>query len=242
MNSVLWKSHNVSAAYESQPVISNLNLEIFEGESFCIIGINGAGKSTLLKLLLGMLKASSGVVQWKGRPLSSLTSIERRESLSMMEAHPYCTFPMTVRELIEMSVFATGNSKIMARAIEITSVEPLLEKNILELSSGEVRRAFIAHLLAQNTKGILADELFTNLDWAYKLQLLKGLSEWKRDFGTTFVFAIHELDLVQNFADRIGLMHQGRMVKVGSPPDVLHSKEFQNSFGVDFRIINAGHN
>jgi iron complex transport system ATP-binding protein len=221
--------NKVSSGYGKKSILENVTLDIFESEILVLIGLNGSGKSTLLKTLLGLLKPTSGEVLLDKKPLQKTSLAERARYLSLLESESQVLFSITVSELLEIAQSKTGTdvSKIALEAVGLQGYE---NKNLLELSSGEVRRAFIAHALAANSKYILIDEPFSHLDWSHQMELVENLKRWKTKFHTTFVLAIHELERAIQLADRIGVMKKGTLIKVDTVDRIFASQEVCETF------------
>lgn len=221
--------NNVFSGYGKKTILRDITLEIHESEILVLIGLNGSGKSTLLKTLLGLLKPTRGQILLNGTNLSKIKLSERSKWISLLESQSKVLFSMSVSELLEIAS-RDRDKNDTKEALDAVGLSGFENRNILELSSGEIRRAFIAHTLAANSKTILIDEPFVHLDWSHQVQLLENLKQWKKKYGTTFVLAIHELDRAAQMADRIGVMNDGRLINVNTVEKIFNSKEAFETF------------
>lgn len=224
---------DVHSGYGKKNVLHGINLEICEGEIFAIIGLNGSGKTSLLYTALGLIKPTQGQVLLRKKNLYDLSYAERARNISLLESQPKISFSMSISELLELADKSKVNSKL---ALQAVGLEGFGEKNILQISNGEAKRAFIAHALATNSKIIMLDEPLAHLDWKHQVQLIESLKEWRNKFGTTFVLAIHELERAVQVADRIGVIDQGCIVKSGTPQEVFSAPETFETFAFQARI------
>jgi iron complex transport system ATP-binding protein len=227
---------DVAVGYGKQPVLKNVNLSIGTGEIHGIIGLNGSGKSTLLRTILGMIPQIEGRIlldefELRRRPLS-----ERARRLSLLESQGHVAFPMTIRELLEISLRHSRDRALFDRSLEAVELRGSEERNLLEMSSGEVRRAFIAHTLCANAPIIMIDEPFSHLDWSHQKNLVESLKEWRSRFSTTFVLAIHELEWVVQIADRACALGNGSVLAEGPPEEVFRSERVREVFAFQSSI------
>jgi ABC-type cobalamin/Fe3+-siderophores transport system ATPase subunit len=218
---------DVYSRYGKKNVLQGINLEVKENEIFALIGLNGSGKSTLLRTALGLIKTTQGEILINKNPLRNLSLSERSKNISLLESSSKTSFAMSVEELLKV---ADRNNRYTQNALKAVGLEGFEKKNILQLSSGEAQRAFIAHALATNSKCIMLDEPLTHLDWSHQTQLIDSLKEWKDKYATTFVLAIHELEKAVQVADRMGLIVNGKIKKCGTPQEIFSDRETLETF------------
>jgi ABC-type cobalamin/Fe3+-siderophores transport system ATPase subunit len=224
---------DVHSGYGKKNVLHGVNLEIKENEIFALIGLNGSGKSSILRTALGLIKPVRGEILINKKSLNTLPLYERAKNISLLESQQKISFAMSVEELLEMADKSHTHSENALKAVGLEGFE---KKNILQISSGEAQRAFLAHALATNSKCIMLDEPLAHLDWSHQSQLIDSLKDWKNKNGTTFVLAIHELERAVQVADRIGLIDNGIVKKCGTPQEIFSYPETLETFAFQASI------
>ena len=228
--------NNVSLAYGDQRILQNIDLKIERQEIHVFMGLNGSGKSTLLKSLVGIVPVQTGEIFLKNQNIKSLNFKERSRKISFLESQNQVVFSMTVRELLELSMRLHDDENIYNVAIEALDLKSFENKNLLHLSSGEMKRAFIAHALCTKAEIILLDEPLAHLDWRHQATLVKAIKSWRECFNTTFVLAIHELEWIPKLADQVTALGRGRVLKRGTASEVIQSLEVGEVFAFSARI------
>lgn len=232
----------LSAAYENNIIINNMNLKIPKGRVSIIIGANGCGKSTLLKVIARILKPREGSIYINGRELRGQKGKKLARQMAVLPQSPKCPDAITVRELVAYGRFpyqrAVGGAtphdkKLVEWAIEKTGLAEYSERLVSSLSGGQRQRAWIAMTLAQETEIILLDEPTTYLDMAYQLEVLKLLQQLNREKGLTIVMVLHELNMACRFADHIIGLKKGQVICQGRPSDVITKEALKSIYGID---------
>ena len=227
--------NNLYVGYDRKNVIlKNIKLNANPGEIIGLIGLNGSGKSTLLRTILGLIKPLSGDTTIDKISIRDLSLRDRSLTISMLESQTQSVFSMTVLELLEISNRNNKNSLIDS-ALKFSGLKGFERRNIRELSSGEVKRAYLAHALCTNSKIILLDEPFAHLDWNQQLRLAQGIKAWRDHFRTTFVLAAHELEWIIKITDRVWALGHGQVIADSIPQDVFKSQQVSDVF--DFRAF-----
>lgn len=193
-----------------------------------LIGPNGAGKSTLIRTLSGGQAESLGEVRVAGESLKGITGHRRARTISYLPQSTEISFGYTVAELLNMSA---ATPQALQSAIAAGEVEGLLPSSLLNLSGGERQRALLARTLAQDTPILLLDEPFAALDPRHTLRIGDALRA-AANRGALVLFAVHDLRLAQRLAQRLILMHQGRVFADGPPHEVLTSENIGAVYGV----------
>jgi putative ABC transport system ATP-binding protein len=201
-------------------VLDNVDLDIYEGEFFVMLGKSGSGKSTLLNLISGIDKADGGQVRVGDTDLTALDerrlTLFRRDNIGIVFQFFNLIPTLTVLENVMMPVDLGGGNRAAGRATGMG----LLERVGLadranafpdKLSGGEQQRVAIARALVRAPRLVLADEPTGNLDDDTGERVLKLLLELTRDAGRTLVMATHNPDIMR-LADRVGRLHDGKLV------------------------------
>lgn len=220
--------NQVGFAYkENIPVLKDISLSIEEGASVGLVGANGAGKSTLMKLLVGLLKPTSGQVQICGLNVEkkNLAEIRRRIGYVFQDADNQL-FMSTVYEDIAFGPLNYGLSreeverKVQA-AMEQTGTTHLKDQPVYQMSGGEKRLVSIATILAMEPDCILMDEPEAALDPRNRRRLIELLKTLK----PAKLIASHDLDLILDTCDRVILMSHGQIVADGLAQEILRDEK-----------------
>jgi ABC-type cobalamin/Fe3+-siderophores transport system ATPase subunit len=236
----------VTAAYGPRVVLRECSFAIGSGEIVAVIGPNGAGKSTLLRVLAGLLRPAAGSVTLDGQDLSSLgrSAIARR--IAVVPQIFDTLFPFTVREVValgrtaRLGAFGRASADDVAavdRAVEDLELTSLASRRIDRLSGGERQRAVLAMALAQETEVLLLDEPTVHLDPGHQLATLELLRELGRRRQLAVCAVLHDLNLASTFASRIVAIANGRIVRDGSPLEVIHPDLVKAVFGDGLEVV-----
>jgi iron complex transport system ATP-binding protein len=236
----------VTAAYGSRVVLRDCCFAMGSGEIVAIVGPNGAGKSTLLRVLAGLIRPSAGRVSLDGEDLTVLSRSAVARKIAVVPQIFDTLFPFTVREVValgrtaRLGAFGRGSADDVAavdRAISELELEALAARRIDRLSGGERQRAVLAMALAQETAVLLLDEPTVHLDPGHQLATLELL----RALGTRRQLAVcavlHDLNLASAFASRIVALADGRIVRDGTPFEVLDADLVESVFGEGLEVV-----
>lgn len=205
--------------------VSDVNLEIYEGETLALVGESGCGKSTLGRLLIRLLEATSGKVEFEGQDITAMKESEFakiRRQLQIIFQDPYASLNprMSVAKIIAEPLTTYGmNDK---KQLEIRVKELMKEVGIPEefynryphqFSGGQRQRIGIARAIALNPKLIVCDEPVSALDVSIQAQVLNLMQDLQRDLHLTYIFITHDLSVVKHISDEILVMYLGTMVE-----------------------------
>lgn len=224
--------NDITFDYEGIPAIRGLSLRIEKGERVALLGANGSGKSTLLRILDGLCFPTTGSVIFAGNPLTpeslrrngyALTF--RRQAALVFQNPDVQLFNPTVFDEIAYGPLQLRWSKedILRRVGEtlaLMGISHLKERPPYRLSGGEKKRVALASVLVLNPEVLLLDEPTVTLDPRSQSQLVDLIQQWKGT-GKTVVTATHQLDIVEDIADRILVMEAGTVIAAGTPSEIL---------------------
>jgi biotin transport system ATP-binding protein len=205
-------------------VLDRINLEIREGEFLLLAGSNGSGKTLLMRCMAGLLENREGEVLLRGRPLSQVRSLRRDLGIVFQDPESQI-LGETVEEDAAFGPENLGFSREETKrrveaALAAVGLEAKRDRPPRRLSGGEKRRLAAAGVLAMGCGIVIMDEPFANLDWPGVVQVLEILSSLKQE-GKTLIVLTHELEKVLALADRLVILHQGRIRDDGGPAEVL---------------------
>lgn len=231
---------NISGGYGRKQVLYDISAVFESGMITSVIGKNGCGKSTLLQMCCGLLTPVSGSVVIDGSDISCIRHADLAKKISYLsQSHPAGS--ITVRSLVAHGRFpylgyprkysAEDRQKIN-EAMELAEVTEIADMYANELSGGQLQRAYIAMLLAQDTDIMLLDEPATYLDLSRQLELMELAAKLKKS-GKTIIMVVHDINTALIYSDNVIVMDSGRIIEKGTPDRIAESKIVQDSLGVD---------
>lgn len=228
-----------------RPIVDEVSLELHPGEILAVLGPNGAGKSTFFKILSGEIKCKHGSVGYNGNSISGLKSKELAAVRAVMPQHSQVNFPFTAQEVVELGLISTRSKnpdKLIQEVLEVTNTIHLKDQVFNHLSGGEKQRVQLARVLVQIWENkpfpryLLLDEPTSSLDIAQQHAVLKILQALKsRNIGILII--LHELNLAAQYADKIALLKNGIIAKIGTVEDVLEEKILEYVFDHPIQLI-----
>jgi ABC-type Fe3+/spermidine/putrescine transport system ATPase subunit len=213
----------VSKRYGREVALDDVELEIAEGEFFCLLGPSGCGKTTTLNLLGGFVTPSAGVIYIRGEQVDRLPP-HARDVNTVFQS--YALFPhMTVAENVGFGlkmahVGRRDRAGRVADALAMVGLERLGDRHPRELSGGQQQRVAVARALINRPSVLLLDEPLGALDLKLRKRLQLELAEIHREVGGVFVYVTHDQEEALGLADRIAVMRNGRIEQVGSPREI----------------------
>ncbi len=240
------KIDNVSLSYGEHFALCEINLELAQGELLALIGPNGAGKSTLLKSINGRLKPQHGEVSYMGQDLLGMSFQERARILSSVPQARIVGGAFTVEQTVMMGRTAymnwlgtaeEGDKQAVKWALEATNLTNFAERRNAELSGGELQRVLLARSLAQSTPILLMDEPTNHLDLQHQLGFLSLVKKLTKEENKGVLMALHDLNLVSRYADRVALLLDGKLRVVGKPKDVLRADVISEAYQTEIDVL-----
>ena len=220
---------NIHFNYQDQDTreaLSDVSLDVYEGEWLAIIGHNGSGKSTLAKMMNGLLEASSGEIYIDGQLLTEDTVYEARRKVGMVFQNPDNQFVgTTVEDDIAFGLENIGMPRDeMVRKIntslEMVRMTKFKEKEPARLSGGQKQRVAIAGMIALAPKVVILDEATSMLDPQGRFEVISTIQQLHKDKGITVISITHDLDEAAQ-ADRVLLMEGGKVNRIGKPSEIF---------------------
>jgi multiple sugar transport system ATP-binding protein len=216
----------IDVSFGAVKVLTNLSLEVDEGEFIVLLGPSGCGKSTLLNAVAGLLDVSAGQIWIDGK---NVTWEEPKDRGIGMVFQSYALYPrMTVEGNMSfgLKMARVPKDEIARRikaAAELLHIEPLMKRRPSELSGGQRQRVAIGRALVRETHVFLFDEPLSNLDAALRTELRVELKRLHRDLGnSTMIYVTHDQIEALTLADRIAVMHAGVIQQLDVPRNIYH--------------------
>ena len=243
---------NVQFGYRNRQVLSGVSLEVHPGEVVALLGPNGTGKSTLLGVAYGALQPLTGDVMLDGRSVGDFSRRELAHHIAVVAQSAELRFPLTALEYVLTGRFAhasaigfdaPGDVELALSALADTDAAQFASRHFNELSSGERQRVVLARALAQQAKLLLLDEPTANADIAHQVSLLHLIRALTRQRKLGALVVTHEINLAAEFADRVALLKNGKLLACGPPLEVMTSQLlgelFETSLLVDAHPISG---
>ena len=241
-------ARGLSVALAKRRVLHGLDLDVRPGEWLGIVGPNGSGKTTLLRTLAGLLPYT-GSLAVRGRDLRLWRGQDRAREIALVRQQTDLPFAFSVREVVAMgraphlgwlSPLAAGDKQAVSNAITDLALDALALRPVNALSGGEQQRVLLAQALAQEAPLLLLDEPTAHLDVRHRLDVLDRVRRLVSASGETasaggaktVVAAMHDLEWAARYADRLVVLHGGRIAAEGAPADVLTPALLGDVFGV----------
>ena len=222
--------------------VNDLSLTVNRGEFFAVLGPNAAGKTTTIKILTGLIKPTSGATRVAGFDVQ-VEPLEARRRMAFVPDFPFLYDKLTPWEMIRFTgqMFRMSDARIEASARELVarfSLGEFMAKPIDSLSHGTRQRVAIVAALIHDPEVIVLDEPMVGLDPHHSRVVKDILKERSRRGATVFV-STHQLSVAEEMADRIGIIHQGRLVAVGTREELRHQSGADGALEQSFLALTA---
>jgi len=215
----------VTKRYHGAPVLNDVSLRIEPGEFFVLLGPSGSGKSTLLRIAAGLTNVDHGRISFHGRDVTHLRARDRGVGLVFQH---YALFRhMTVGENVEFALRVRGirrreRSRRRDELLQLVALEGYEKRLPGQLSGGQQQRVAVARALAHEPQVLLLDEPFGALDAKIRVELRETIRQVQRRIGMTTILVTHDQEEAFALADRIGIMHNGRLLETGRAETLYH--------------------
>lgn len=233
----------VNKAYQGKSVVDNINLTIQEQQLTAFIGPNGAGKSTLLSLVSRLVPKDTGEIYLDHNEVRTWKSNELAKKLAILRQSNELNLQITVRELVEFGRFpytkgrlTQEDHQLVEEALKHLGLTKLTDQFVHTLSGGQLQRAYIAMVLAQDTDYILLDEPLNNLDMNFAVQIMQILKKLVTELGKTVVIVLHDINFVASYADEIVAMKEGQLFTQGKTNEIIQKAVLDELYEMDIRI------
>ena len=215
---------NLYKTYDGQPLLKGVSFSLAAGETLCLLGSSGSGKSTILRIIAGLETAESGEVNWQDRNMSGVPVHQRNFGLMFQD---YALFPhldvfSNIAFGLRMQKWHPTQVELrVAEVLDQTNLSAFVKRRVTDLSGGEQQRVALARALAPRPGLLMLDEPLGALDRALRESLIEELRSILRSSGIPAIYVTHDQQEAFTIADKILLLHEGRVVQSGSAPEVF---------------------
>ncbi len=239
------QTQNLTLGYQNKSIINNFDSMIEGGSIVGLVGPNGAGKTTILRALAGLLEPQDGDVYLNKTNIRQYSKEKRARTLGWVPQRESFSWSLNVEEIVALGraphrgwllPYSAHDQEIIEKALARTELHSLSQRPVDELSGGEFQRVIIARALAQEPKILLLDEPTANLDIHHQIQVMDLVQELVQKEKMTAIIAIHDLNLAARYCKKMILLNHGSTHSMGTPEQVLTSKNLAAVFGVDAHL------
>ena len=210
-----------------------------------LIGHNGSGKSTLIKVLARQIDRHAGSVTYGGKPIAAIEPRAFAREIAYLPQHNGDTGQMTVRELVAcgrypwhgaLGRFSEADAAKVEEAMARTHVDGLADRVVATMSGGERQRAWLAMLVAQNSRFLLLDEPTSALDIAHQVEVLQLIRTLAHDNGLGVIIVLHDVNMAARFCDRVLALKGGRLLIDAPSETIMDRRLLAEIYGLDMGI------
>ncbi|MCK4979235.1 MAG: ATP-binding cassette domain-containing protein [Candidatus Delongbacteria bacterium] len=233
-NKILFSIQGLSKSFGHKKVLEDVSFNIFEGEILCVIGQSGIGKSVLVKHLNGLLDPDKGRVLYEGRNVSDMNAKEinlLRKKVAMLFQSGALFDSMNVEENLALPLIEHSNIKLkdmrkeISEKLRLVGMEGIEKLNTSELSGGMKKRVALARAIMQTPEVLLYDEPTTGLDPVISDIINDLILDMNSKYNLTSIVITHDMRSVRKIADRVIMIHEGRIIFDGNIQEIEASED-----------------
>lgn len=230
---------NLYSGYGNIDVIKDVSFEVLEGEFVGIIGPNASGKSTLLKTIARVIKIRKGNIFIEGKNITQFSYKQFAQIVGFGTNITEYSLNYRVKDFIFLARYPWNFSQIDYEMLyEEFELKNILNKKLRELSAGELQRVIITQVFAQTPRLFLFDEPVSHLDIGHQINILDKLKKINLDKKITILSSFHELNFAIEYCDRLILLYDGKIKKIGSPREVIDYKILEEVYNAKIIVKN----
>ena len=236
------QGEHITVRYGSFNVVDDLSFHLKEGQWLMLAGPNGAGKSTLIETI-AQGTPYTGTIRWRGEDVRGLKASFLARKIGVLAQKNNVGYAYTVEEVVGLGRYAYKSGLFSGRdeegkaavekALELTGMNELRHASMLTLSGGEMQRAFLAQVFAQNPSVLILDEPANHLDLKYQQHIFSLIREWLKEPGRAVLSVVHDLSLARRYGTHALLLDHGKTVSQGEINRVMTRENLQQVYDMD---------
>ena len=233
----------INKYYDDKHVVQDVDLVLPQGKVIGFIGPNGAGKSTVLNIATRLTRQDSGQVLLEEKAITDWKNKELAKKMAILTQKNNIAMKLTIRELVSFGRFPYCGSNLtkvdvdfVNQAIAYMELDDLADNFIDEVSGGQLQRAYIAMVIAQDSDYVFLDEPTNNLDIYHASNLMKMVKKLSDELGKTVILVLHDINFASMYCDYIAAFKDGELYQFGDVNEVMTKATLKALYQVDFDI------
>jgi len=234
----------VDFSYFELQILHGISLDLKEGNLVSIIGPNGVGKSTLIHCINKILTPTGGTVSINGVDNAEISFKDLAKLLGYVPYTSPNTFPISVTDAVLMGRHPHNRQaptdddlRIVFQTLEDMGIDELADRQLNELSAGQLQKVILARGLAQEPRALLLDEPTANLDIKHQMGVTRMLRDISHSTGMLVIMICHDLNIAAKYSDWIIMMSEGRIYSEGDPVDTITEQAISDVYGVHCKVL-----
>lgn len=240
---------NINYTINNIKILNDISLNIFKGDSICILGKNGSGKTTFIKTITNLLQINAGHIYIKGKDINEYKKKKLAKIISYIPQSLEFSSVFSVEDIILMGripylrlmeEYKEEDYKICEHIMKELNILHLKNRNIMTLSGGERQKVYIARALVQNAEIIVLDEPISELDIGSQLEVMQLLYKLNKEKGITIICVIHDLNIALKFFDKTIFIDNGTIYSYEDTRQAITEKNIKDIYGIELNVNTNG--
>ncbi|MGO1043512.1 ATP-binding cassette domain-containing protein [Clostridioides difficile] len=242
------RTNNLSVGYDKKVVVSDINIEVKNGEILCLLGSNGAGKTTILRSLSKLITPIKGEIYLNDADINHISRKTLSKKMALVLTNRLLGDLMTVQDVVNMGRYPyTGffgnlskkDLMMVDDSLESVNALHLKKRYFDELSDGEKQKVLVARALVQEPEIIILDEPTTHLDIKHRLELMNILKKLSKEKSISVILSLHEIDIALKSCDKVALVKNNKVIAYGQPEDMVDENMINSLYELDDKNFNS---
>lgn len=242
------RTNNLSVGYDKKVVVSDINIEVKNGEILCLLGSNGAGKTTILRSLSKLIIPIKGEIYLNDVDIKHISRKTLSKKMALVLTNRLLGDLMTVQDVVNMGRYPyTGffgnlskkDLMMVDDSLESVNAIHLKKRYFDELSDGEKQKVLVARALVQEPEIIILDEPTTHLDIKHRLELMNILKKLSKEKSISVILSLHEIDIALKSCDKVALVKNNKVIAYGQPEDMVDENMINSLYELDDKNFNS---